>query len=153
MNDYYVYVYLREDRYSPYYVGKGRGRRCYSVARTSKKPDDKSRIVKIKEGLSEEESYELEKVLIKLWGRKDQGGILHNYSDGGSGPSGCRVPRTKEWKERISKSMTGRKLSEETKEKIRQSRKGIKPCHTTPHSQETKDLISKKLKGKKYAKK
>ena len=151
MSDYYVYAYLREDRYTPYYIGKGRGNRLYSPTRTSKRPDDRSRIVKVKEGLTEEESYKLEEALIKFWGRKIDGGLLYNFSEGGGGPKGVSIPRTEEWKQKISAAMKGKSKSEAHKKRISERCKGRKACHTTPHSQETKDKISKKNKGRKLS--
>lgn len=88
MNKYYVYVFLREDRYSPYYVGKGKGRRDIAKRYSGVKPPARERIVRIKEGLTEEDAFQLERKLIKFWGRKEQGGILYNLTDGGEGASG-----------------------------------------------------------------
>ena len=86
MDNFYVYAFLRDDRYTPYYIGKGsRKRHLDSHGRCCARPQDKSRIVKVKEGLTEEESYELEKTLIKFWGRKLDGGILMNIQTGGDG--------------------------------------------------------------------
>lgn len=115
MNNFYVYVFLREDRYSPYYVGKGSGKRYLERKRTCcYRPKDLSRVVKIKEGLTEEESFELENFYIKFWGRKDLGtGILYNLTDGGEGPSGYR--HTEESKILCGLSMKGHKESEEHK--------------------------------------
>ena len=92
MNIYYVYYFLREDG-SPYYVGKGHGDRMYHKNRKGcTRPDDKERIVKVKDNLTEQEALDLEVVLIKFWGRKqvDNTGILHNFTDGGDGVSGLK---------------------------------------------------------------
>lgn len=87
MNKFYVYAYLREDRYSPFYIGKGCGKRCYyKSGKNCKPPKDKSRIIIIKNNLLEDDAFELEKVLINFWGRKCDGGILLNISPGGSAP-------------------------------------------------------------------
>ena len=88
MNKYYTYAYLREDR-TPYYIGKGSGRRIYSSNRTIKKPKDKSRIIFLKQNLTEEEAFKHEIYMIAVFGRKDLGtGILHNRTNGGDGISG-----------------------------------------------------------------
>lgn len=81
---YYVYLYLREDR-TPYYVGKGIGRRCYKphIRGGANICPPKDRIVIVKEFENEEESYEYEKWLISFYGRKGDGGILINLRDGG----------------------------------------------------------------------
>ena len=58
--------------------------------------------------------------------------------------------RSKETREKISQSLTGRTLSEQTRNNISKSRKGIKPPNTgKPMAQEQKDKISKTMKGRK----
>jgi hypothetical protein len=87
--DYYTYAYLREDR-TPYYIGKGKGDRIHSTNRTYKPPKDKSRIIFLKQNLTEEEAFKHEKYMIAVLGRKDNGtGILRNMTDGGEGASNC----------------------------------------------------------------
>lgn len=88
-NIFYVYAYLREDS-TPYYIGKGSKDRAWkSHTRTNGTnllPKDSTRIVIIKDSLTEDEAYKQESELIKLHGRKDLGtGILHNLTDGGMG--------------------------------------------------------------------
>jgi hypothetical protein len=139
---YYVYSYLREDC-SPYYIGKGSGRRAYTKGpKEVKPPRDKSRVRIIKADLTEEEAFLLEKLYILMFGRVDLGtGILRNKSDGGDGSSGAvRSEETreklrqanlgkkkpKEVGEKISKALTGRKLSEEMRAKLRAGHKGRK---------------------------
>jgi len=102
-NEYYVYFFLRQDG-TPYYIGKGRGKRAY---RKDAPPED--RILLVLQNLTEEQAFSNEKNFISWYGRKDTGtGILRNLTDGGEGVS-------------------GRKLSEETKNKIRKSCKGFTP--------------------------
>lgn len=86
---YYVYLYLREDR-TPYYVGKGIGRRCYNPHIRGGGdicPDDKDRIKIIKYFDIEEDAYIFEEWLISVYGRKCDGGILINIHDGGKNGS------------------------------------------------------------------
>lgn len=82
---FYVYLYVREDR-TPYYVGKGSGNRwSENYGRPCQRPKDRTRII-VKECFSESEAYATEKHLILLYGRKDLGtGCLHNRSEGGEG--------------------------------------------------------------------
>ena len=170
MSKYYVYVFLREDRYTPYYVGKGQGNRCFVKRKSNNPPQDRDRIVKVKENLTEEESLELEKLLIKFWGRKDIGtGILHNHTDGGEGTSG-RIVSEEEIRTK-KKNKGGYKLSPETRERMRQRMLRDNPMSNPVHrnklskpkppgfsekvskihkgkvlSQETRDKISQSLK-------
>jgi hypothetical protein len=89
---YYTYAYLREDR-TPYYIGKGKGDRIYSTKRTYKPPKDKSRIIFLKQNLTEEEAFKHEIYMIAVFGRIDLGtGILHNLTDGGEGVSNRGTP-------------------------------------------------------------
>jgi hypothetical protein len=152
---FYVYEHIRLDTNAVFYVGKGKGRRCFEARRrnqhwkrvVSKAGGFDVRIVI--EGIDEELAFLAEQELIaKL---KMQGTSLTNLTDGGEGASGyCHTVKTKNLlsetmsrtmqtykhtlKERqlgennsakkagvgdkISKALTGRKLSEETKRKI-----------------------------------
>ena len=97
---FYVYAYLRSKdsergvKYSPYYIGKGCGNRCWSnKGRSVPTPKDRAFIVFIQEGLAEEEAFALERYCIAMYGRVDHGmGVLHNRCDGGEGTSGIIVP-------------------------------------------------------------
>ena len=106
-NRFYTYAYLREDR-TPYYIGKGEGRRAYKKRKVGvNSPKDKSRIIFLKQNLTEEDAFKHEKYMIAVFGRKDLGtGILHNKTDGGDGVSG-RVVSMKERKN-ISERMKGK---------------------------------------------
>lgn len=87
-NIFYTYAYLREGNRTPYYIGKGCGKRAYDSSHNVKVPDDKDRIIFLKQNLTEEEAFNHEKYMIAVLGRKDLGtGILRNMTDGGEGPS------------------------------------------------------------------
>lgn len=119
--DYYTYAYLRKDL-SPYYVGKGKGDRIFSTLRRIAKPKDANRIVFLRQGMSEKESFSHEIEMIKTWGRKDLGtGLLRNMTDGGEGASGHKL--SDEHKAKMSLAHNGKILSEEHKAKIRLSKK------------------------------
>ena len=86
---FYTYAYLRKVDRTPYYIGKGKGKRAYDRhTHRVKVPDDRDRIIFLKENVSEKEAWDYEREMIQFYGRKDLGtGILRNLSDGGEGPS------------------------------------------------------------------
>jgi len=161
MNEFYTYAYLREDR-TPYYIGKGSGRRIYeNKGRPCGRPKDTSRVIFLKQNLTEKDAFKHEIYMIDVFGRKDLGtGILHNRTAGGEGASGLLVseetrrklseankgknkpPRSKEHKRKLSEVNKGKSLSEETRRKISETKNG------TLLSEETKRKISEVGKGK-----
>ena len=128
--EYYTYAYLREDG-TPYYIGKGRKDRIYKKGKGEiRPPKDKSRVIFLKQNLTEEESFKHEVYMIAVFGRKDLGtGILRNRTNGGEGFSGAI--HTPETKAKLSSAMKGenhpfygKTLSPETKAKISAAQKG-----------------------------
>lgn len=120
---FYVYSYLREDG-TPYYIGKGTGRRAYATCHGIKRPVDLSRIQLIQDKMTEAESFDLERKLISHYGRKNTGtGILRNLTDGGEGVSGRVV--SQEIKDRLSVLYRGRKMSDECIAKIKAAKANI----------------------------
>ena len=104
--EYYTYAYLREDR-TPYYIGKGEKDRIYKKGKGEvKPPKDKSRIIYLKQNLTEAEAFRHEIYMIAVFGRKDLGtGILRNRTNGGEGFSGAI--HTPETKAKLSAAMKG----------------------------------------------
>lgn len=130
-NRFYTYAYLREDR-TPYYIGKGCGKRIYTKKKNEiHPPKDKSRIIFLKQNLTEEEAFKHEIYMIAVFGRKDLGtGILHNRTNGGSGGAvlfGDNNPMKRD----------------ENKEKIRQFLLNNHPMRGKTITEEQKKLISK----------
>jgi len=108
---FYTYAYLREDK-TPYYIGKGKGNRLYDHrGKNCIPPKDKSKIIKLKENLTEEEAFKHE--------------IYMNIADGGNAPPkmyGDASPTKRpEVRAKISAankiSLKGRKIPEEVKQK------------------------------------
>lgn len=124
MNDYYVYEHIRLDNNTCFYVGKGRGKRCYNKSRNS----HHDRIVKkygmkvkiLQNNLSEEEAYKLEQETIQNYvfnldygidiigynNKVDEPGHLTNCSFGGEGSLGSVHSET--WKKQHSEQMKGK---------------------------------------------
>lgn len=124
--------------------------------------------------LTLDEAYEKEIELIKYYGRLDlKTGTLVNMSDGGEG---CNNPSeehrkaislgnkgkklSQETKDKMSKAVTGRKATQETKDKMSLINKGKKLSEEhkavfnnkgRKHKQETKDKMSKLHTGKKLS--
>ena len=200
---FYVYAYLdprKNGRFSygeyifeaePFYIGKGYDKRLdfhmkeacvtsknslkLNVIRKIKKVSGIDPIViKVKEFLTEKQSYVLENYLIKTIGRRDLGtGPLTNLTDGGEGES-HRI-FTEEHKDKMSKSAMGRKLppnhcfhlgrlglkhTEETKMKIREAvlarpdslqNKFVFSGKGKKHSAEHKEKIRRSLLGHKVS--
>lgn len=148
---FYTYAYLREDR-TPYYIGKGEGKRIYKKGKGEVgKPTDKSRIIFLKQNLTEEEAFKHEKYMIAVFGRKDLGtGILYNKTDGGEGSSGCKYTEERREKRRGKNNpFYGKTHLEETREIIRQSKMGKNnPMYGKSPSKETRKKLSKSISGK-----
>lgn len=179
---FYVYTYLRSKTSkngpinSPYYIGKGHGRRIYGPHGRIPVPKDAAFIQIIAENMYEHDAHQAEMLLIKQYGRFNiKTGCLHNQTDGGEGISGYNhtdeaklamsisklgennpafnKPWSKERKESYSKQQTGKPgkpMSDEQKlaQSIRFTGEG-NPNFGRIQPQEEKDRRNKKLKGQK----
>jgi hypothetical protein len=123
-------MYLREDG-TPYYIGQGRGGRIDGKNKRRHDielpPKDRRRFLKV--GLTEEESIRHETYMISVLGRLDNGtGILENKQDGGKGSP-------------------GRILSEESREKIRNS---LEEFRNTPEGRKVEEQKIRKQRQLKW---
>ena len=133
--EYYTYIW-RDANGSPFYVGKGKGRRAYDVTSRSKAFTE----VHARGGCSVEisdwflhESQALadEMELIERYGRQEYGGLLVNKTDGGDGATGCspsaetrakisfaKRSLSESGRANLSEALSGRKLSQAHRAKI-----------------------------------
>jgi len=165
---YYVYAYLDPRKpgeyiygdysftHEPFYIGKGKGNRksvhFREALRCSIAPSAKTNKIRkliklgmtpiidiVCDNLSNDEAFNIEAALILSIGRSVVGtGVLTNVYPGGEG-AGDMPEATKK---KISEAKTGKKLSAEARENIRQGVIG------RVHSSETKRKISDSNKGK-----
>jgi hypothetical protein len=146
---FYTYLWLRDDG-TPYYAGKGSGKRAFVLHGHHLKPPKVRENILIQEWPDEAGALEGEKLLIAIYGRKDIGtGCLRNLTDGGENPPkrsflGCKhsdeskernrlshLNPSAETRAKISAAGIGRIASEETRKKMSASQKGKtkgRPC-------------------------
>ena len=146
--EFYVYVHIRKDNNTVFYVGKGTKNRAYDLDRGNfhNGVRDKygCRVEIIKDGLTESQAFRLESKMIKYYvltlgygipidGYRDfSNNYLTNFTWGGEGCSGMH--HTEETKQKISETEKGnipwnkgKKASEESKQKMSESHKGQIP--------------------------
>jgi len=121
VEDFYVYGHYRPNENIPFYIGKGKKDRAYSkhnrILHWNNIVNKYGHEIKfIVRDISEEDSFWLEKQLIKAFGRIDLGtGPLINLTDGGEGKSGHIC--SEESKRKMSEAKQGKIFSEETRQK------------------------------------
>jgi hypothetical protein len=149
----YVYGHKRLDKNEFFYIGIGNDKnysRAYKKRQRTKYWHNivnrtKYEIIIIKDNISWQDACNEEKYWIKYYGRKDlKQGTLVNLTDGGEGQVGIKRGESYRIKQRAAQC--GKKLSEETKQKISEAKRGKK---RKPHSEETIEKIRKSKIGTK----
>ena len=156
-----LYCHRRNDDFSIFYVGVGTKRRPYVKQKRNAYWDNIVNkhgytVQVLKENLSSEDAFELEELIISELGRKDnKTGFLSNMTDGGFGT----INLSEETRAKISESKKGipifpkgTKFTEEHKKNISKGCMGrISSFKNRSHSEESKLKISSSLKGKKHS--
>lgn len=137
---FYSYIWLREDG-TPYYVGKGKGRRAFDkILHNVSCPADRSRILIFPQD-SEADAFESERAIITLFGRKDLGtGCLRNLTDGGEGTTGHKgQKRTEDCRQKMRDAAALRHpVSLETRKRLSMALMGNCNRQGIPDSEDTK---------------
>lgn len=162
---FYVYLHVRADTGSPFYVGKGHGKRYMQRDRknlhwTNIVEKHGFDTIFLETELTESDAFELEIYWIKRIGRiHDNSGLLVNITTGGDGCAGRTWNGIRSGEQN---PMFGKKQTNETKKKISETKKGKpRPLHVqeilrntgkgkigelscrfgTTHSEETKEKM------------
>ena len=125
---YYVYAYIRSKDSkiakagTPYYIGKGKGRRAWSKQHRINLPNDNKFIVILETNLSNTGALALERRYIRWYGRIDiNTGILYNQTDGGDGRSNLSPEQLRKLIESRSNTAWNKGVPRSEESKIKQS--------------------------------
>ena len=156
---YYIYSHVKADTKEPFYVGKGKGNRCFKIRgrnqywqRIASKHGFEVKIVV--SNLDEELAFLAEAECIDLYRRNEC--CLVNMTDGGEGASGYKHTEKHRqsmigndyWKNMKSNGFKGKTHSDEQKQKWSETRKGVtSPRKGVKLSDETKRKLSESRKG------
>ena len=145
--EFYVYLHIRLDNMTPFYVGKGKRDRAYNLDRgnfhNSVRDSYGCKVVIIKDKLTEKQAFKLERKMIEYYvitlgygipidGHRDfsNNKYLTNMTFGGEGTSGLNAYANKTPEEmeiirrKISEKVKGKKFSKEHKQNLSESHKG-----------------------------
>ena len=160
LGKYYLYRHIRLDKNEVFYIGIGTKQKGYYSRAINKHRDNLiwCRIIaktdyKV-EIILESNDYEFikekEKEFITLYGRKNLGlGTLANMTDGGEGTTGIIV--SEETKIKLKEARKGFVLSKEAREKISKANKGKKGEWF--HTEKTKQILRKLKTGTTHSQK
>lgn len=170
-----LYLHTKSESKEVFYVGIGNARRPYAKGKRRSKLWRRVvnkygyEVIILADNLTREQACDMEKYLIKYYGRRDLGtGTLVNMTEGGEGSKGYITSeetkakqsaankgkiRSAETKANISKARTGTKASEETKAKMSKARRGKgNSMYGKKQGVDTKYKISLKNRGESSAK-
>jgi hypothetical protein len=168
--NYYVYKHIIKNTNRVFYIGKGHGNRAWDKngrsAYWNNITKNQEYVVEIvKNNLTEQDSYSMEKELIALYGKVQDKGCLVNMTDGegrlgfswNNERSGCNNPmfgkkQTQETKDKIADTKIGKPRSQQVKDALRLANlnkpKELHGMYGRQHTKEAKLKMSLKGKGK-----
>ena len=158
--EFYVYEHIRLDNNTCFYVGKGKGIREDILTRNKHHDNISNKyghaVVTIKNNLTEEEAFELERERIEYYvftlgygidiegyENRENNEFLTNMTFGGEGVSG--IKRSEETKRKMSKAKKGIKYSEEAKRKMSEAKRKMSEETKRKIGEVTKRKLSKKV--------
>lgn len=125
---YYTYVW-RDANGTPFYVGKGKGRRAYNTTASRRSADFLAVYAQggctveiVDDFILESQAHAKEVELIERYGRREFGGLLINKTDGGEGMSGAVM--SAESRSKQSKARIGIVFTEEHRANIGAAQRG-----------------------------
>lgn len=151
--NYCLYLHLRSDNYSPFYVGIGKNKsRAYDTIRRNKiwkNIYNKHGFIPVilAENLSSNEAKKREVETIKIYKRISDGGILANITLGGDGSQGLIPKNADEFKEMLIKNnylKTIKGKEEQRKRWIKYIEKNGNPMQGRNHSLESRKKMQLK---------
>jgi hypothetical protein len=108
---FYTYMYLREDG-TPYYIGKGSGRRAYRQSHRRIKPPRNQDFILVQEFACEVDALAAEVFFIAYYGRKDLGtGVLRNRTEGGDNAHRTKYVVSAEQRQKLSAALKARGIA------------------------------------------
>ena len=168
MEGFYTYFHCKPDG-TPFYVGKGSGRRAYHFAKNRnqhyKNVIRKYGVDNIKVFIfpCESEAVAFIEEIRQIGLLREAGYELTNQTEGGEGPAG--FTHSESTRKQLSKSLTGRKFTDEHKAKIAEALRGKKrppfsdewkakicaPLRMYEITPEVRAKLSEKSKGNKHS--
>ena len=111
---YYVYSHINPVTKTPFYVGKGKDKRAFSTKGRNKFWNNMVNkygfeVVILCDGLTEAQSFEIEKQYIKKYGFRNKGGVLVNQTEGGTGGNTETLENKEQRRKKLSLSKLGAK--------------------------------------------
>jgi hypothetical protein len=164
-NKFYVYELIDPTTKLPFYVGKGHGKRMYVHVEKTKRGKFRNlelfKVIKnilnsgqdlvynkVIKNVSNQVASDKEIELIRIYGKRVNGGLLVNITDGGGGFNNNHSQATKE---KLRQKMLGRKLTQSCKNNIGFTLRHSKIFHRKLRSKKYRQHLSHSLQGRQFS--